>query len=107
MKLQRILLSFSVLVLTAVICLNHADAQAKLAGLFTDGMVLQQKATVPVWGWDKPGAKITLTTSWSKKVVEALCDASGKFVLKVATPSAGGPYILTVIDGKPVRLSHV
>jgi sialate O-acetylesterase len=107
MKLQRLLLFFSASVLAAVICPAQADAQVKLAGLFTDGMVLQQKATVPVWGWDKPGAKITMTASWSKKVNDAVCDASGKFILKIATPSAGGPYSLTVSDGKPVKLSNV
>jgi sialate O-acetylesterase len=107
MNLQRVLLFFSVSILSVVICPPQAVAQAKLAGLFTDGMVLQQRSTVPVWGWDKPGAKISLTTSWSKKVYRSVCEPSGKFVLKIATPAAGGPYNLTVTDGKPLVLNNV
>ncbi|HEY4324830.1 MAG TPA: sialate O-acetylesterase [Mucilaginibacter sp.] len=107
MKLQRILLSFFVSVSSIIIFPFHAVAQVKLAGLFTDGMVLQQRTTVPVWGWDKPGVKIRLTTSWSKKVYQAVCDQSGKFILKIATPVAGGPYTVTVTDGKPLVLINV
>ncbi len=83
------------------------SAQVKLAGLFTDNMVLQQQSSVPVWGWDKAGTSISIQTSWDKKVYKAIADADGKFMLKVATPVAGGPYELTVNDGKPVTLKNV
>ncbi|HEY9003507.1 MAG TPA: sialate O-acetylesterase [Mucilaginibacter sp.] len=107
MKLQHSFLSFSIVILSIILCPFYADAQVKLAGLFTDGMVLQQKTTVPIWGWDKPGTKIRLTTSWSKKIYEGVCDPTGKFVLKIATPVAGGPYNLTITDGKPLMLHNV
>jgi sialate O-acetylesterase len=107
MKFLRILLSFSISILSIVTCPFNAIAQVKLAGLFTDGMVLQQKATVPVWGWDKPGSKIRLMASWSKNTYEGVCDPSGKFIIKIATPAAGGPYSLTVSDGKPLVLHNV
>ena len=84
-----------------------ASAQVKLENLFTDGMVLQQQTTVPIWGWDKAGAHITVTTSWNKKSYSVTADASGKFVVKVPTPSYGGPYSVTVSDGKPVTLNDV
>jgi len=84
-----------------------ANAQVKLAALFTDGMVLQQQTTVPVWGWDKSGAHVTITTSWNKKLYNAIADASGKFLVKIATPVYGGPYQVTISDGKPVVLSNV
>jgi len=93
--------------LCAISLSYQSNAQVKLAGIFTDDMVLQQQSTVPVWGWDKPGAHISLTTSWNKKVYQATSDTSGKFVLRIATPSAGGPYQLTVSDGKPLILKDV
>ena len=34
-----------------------AKAQVKLQPLFTDNMVLQQQANVPIWGEDKVGKK--------------------------------------------------
>lgn len=84
-----------------------ASSQVKLANIFTDGMVLQQQTKVPVWGWDKPGKRISVVTSWNKKVYEATADASGRFIVKVATPVAGGPYKVTVNDGKPLVLDNV
>ena len=86
---------------------GSVSAQVKLASLFTDGMVLQQQTTVPVWGWDKPNAHISLTTSWNKKIYTAVADDAGRFIVKVNTPVYGGPYQLTVSDGKPVILKDV
>ena len=88
-------------------CRQQANAQVKLAGLFTDNMVLQQQTTVPVWGWDSVGTAVTVSTSWDKKTYKTTADASGKFILKIATPTAGGPYQLTINDGKPVTLKNV
>jgi sialate O-acetylesterase len=86
---------------------NTVSAQVKLASLFTDGMVLQQQTTVPVWGWDKARTKITVTTSWDKKAYSAVTDAAGKFIIKIATPVYGGPYQVTITDGKPLVLTDV
>jgi sialate O-acetylesterase len=106
MKFQR--LAASVILFSSVIFSAHkSNAQVKLAGIFTDGMVLQQQSTVPVWGWDKPGAHITALTSWNKKTYQAVADTSGKFIMKIATPIAGGPYQLSISDGKPLILKDV
>lgn len=104
---MRSAIRFCVTILCISVYSFTVNAQAKLAGLFTDNMVLQQQTFVPIWGWDKAGANITATTSWDKKVYKAIADAEGKFVLKVTTPAAGGPYQLTVNDGKPVTLKNV
>lgn len=86
---------------------NPVCAQVKLSSLFTDGMVLQQQANAPIWGWDKPGAHIRVTTSWNNKVYKTTADAAGRFIARVATPAAGGPYDVVVNDGKPVKLTNV
>ena len=82
-------------------------AQPKLAALFTDNLVLQQQSTVQVWGWDKPNTAITLSNTWSKTIYKAIAAADGKFTFKIATPIAGGPYQLTVTDGKPITLTNI
>ena len=84
-----------------------ATAQVNLCSLFSDNMVLQQQSNVAVWGWDKKGTPITVVTSWNKKIYKTVTDTSGKFMLKVTTPVAGGPYQLMVSDGKPVTLNNV
>jgi sialate O-acetylesterase len=99
-----------VLLLTLLcLCLfsTGLKAQPKLAALFVDNMVLQQQSTVQVWGWDKPSAAITLISSWNKASYKAIANADGKFVFKISTPVFGGPYQITVSDGKPVIISNV
>lgn len=82
-------------------------AQPKLAALFTDNMVLQQQSKAPVWGWTSPNRAVSLTPSWSKKTVSVKADATGKWKAVLETPKAGGPYSLTVSDGKGLTLKNV
>lgn len=88
-------------------CSLISNAQIKMAGLFTDNMVLQQQTAVPVWGWDKPGTTLTIQPSWDKKVYKTIAGDDGKFIIKIATPAAGGPYQLMVNDGKPLILKNI
>lgn len=82
-------------------------AQVKLPYFFSDNMVLQQQSNAAIWGWAKAGANISVTTSWNKKKYSATTDADGKWKIKVATPVAGGPYEITVSDGKPVTIKNI
>jgi sialate O-acetylesterase len=68
--------------------------------LFSQHMVLQQKMKVNIWGWSSPGRKVNVAGSWGKKTW-AVADDRGKWQVKLATPSAGGPYNIniTAIDG--------
>ena len=40
--------------------LTAADQQLELAAPFTDNAILQRESSVPVWGWDVPGSKVTV-----------------------------------------------
>ena len=82
-------------------------AEVKLPALFSDGMVLQQKSGVAIWGWADAGSKVTVIPSWDGKKYTTTTDKGGKWQLKVLTPPAGGPYELTISDGKPVKLKNV
>ena len=42
------------------------QAKVKLAPVFADDMVLQQKTDAAVWGSADPKAKVVITTTWSK-----------------------------------------
>ncbi len=69
------------------------SAKVKLPAVFSDGVVLQQKAKVAVWGWADPGEKFTLQCSWgvSQKIT---ADATGAWRVEVKTGKAGGPYTM-------------
>lgn len=83
------------------------SAQVKLLPIFSDNMVLQQQTQAPIWGESKPNKKVEITTSWDQKKYTIQADAQGKWSTKVATPVAGGPYNITISDGKKVKLSNV
>jgi len=84
-----------------------SSAQVKLASIFTNNAVLQQQSQAPIWGWDKPGANISVTTSWNGKVYKTTADQAGKWRTKLVTPVAGGPYTITINDGKPLKLDNI
>ncbi|WP_207535165.1 sialate O-acetylesterase [Desertivirga arenae] len=93
--------------LIAFLGLSVARADVKPGSLFTDNMVLQQKAIVPIWGWTDAGKKVKVSTSWNGKNYSSTADASGKWLVKVETPVAGGPYDITISDGKALKLNNV
>jgi sialate O-acetylesterase len=81
------------------------QAEIKLAGVFSDHMVLQRDMAVPVWGWADPGESITVTVGSQSK--QAIADASGKWALKLDAMSAGGPLSLTASGSNKVTISDV
>lgn len=94
----------------AVICvlsINKALAKVAPADCFTDNMVLQQKANAAIWGTDKPGKTVTVTTSWNSRRYMVVTDDAGNWKVKVATPSYGGPYTLTFDDGEVTTLNNI
>jgi sialate O-acetylesterase len=82
-------------------------AQVKLPALFSDNMVLQQQSTVAFWGWAAPGAKISITAGWLKKPVSITAGANGKWITRIKTTRAGGPYTIRFIASNSITLKNV
>lgn len=74
----------------------HASAQLMLPDVISDSMVLQQNTNAPIWGWANAGDKVEVSGSWSNKTAQAVADKDGKWMAKLATPKAGGPYDVTI-----------
>lgn len=84
-----------------------AMAQPKLSPLFSDNMVIQQQTDAPIWGIAKPNKKVTLIGSWNHEKVTVKADAKGEWKATLKTPEAGGPYTITISDGKLLTLKDV
>lgn len=83
-------------------------AKVALHPLFTDNMVLQQQSEVNIWGTASPGKTVYVTTSWNNATYEICSGPDGRWSAAISTPKAGGPYSITVADGrKPVVLENV
>ncbi|MBP6977869.1 MAG: sialate O-acetylesterase [Bacteroidales bacterium] len=81
--------------------------QLQLGAPFSNNMVLQQKTSNPVWGWDKPGTDITITVSWNGQSYEATTGADGRWTIPVETPEAGGPYTVAIKSSQAIVLENV
>ena len=74
------------------------SSQLRLQPLFTDGMVLQQQSSVPIWGSSEPHATITACGTWNNKPAQVTADVDGRFTVYLSTPSAGGPYEVEITE---------
>ena len=93
--------------LIAIGAVTLAQAEVKLPKFFSDNMVLQQQTECNIWGTAGKGQTVSITTSWDNKTYQVKADREGKFEVKVQTPVAGGPYEITLNDGKDCKLSNI
>ncbi|WP_395751202.1 sialate O-acetylesterase [Prosthecobacter sp.] len=90
----------SLTTLLAALALN-ARAELKLPAIVGDNMVLQQKQTNPLWGWDAPGTEVTVKFGDQTKTAKA--GADGKWTVKLdPVPASDKPATLS-IQGSSVK----
>lgn len=81
------------------------QGDVRLPKVFGDGMVLQQQTQAPVWGWADADEEVTVSLGDAKGTAKA--GADGKWLVKLQTPAAGGPHVLTVKGKNEVALKDV
>jgi len=87
--------------------LNITKADVSLPAIISNNMVLQQKIDANLWGWAKPDEQIEITPSWNNVTVRIRADKEGKWIAKVKTDKAGGPYIITFKGKNTIVLKDV
>lgn len=97
----------TILFFLVLLCFCPAWAKVELPTVISDNMVLQQNADVALWGWTVPGRKVKVSASWTKSVVSAVAGEDGKFLVRIPTVAAGGPYTLTFNDGEKTVLNNI
>lgn len=71
-------------------------ASLRIPAILGDHMVLQQKTTVNIWGWASPGNQVEVLTGWNGQTYTTLADQQGRWLTRVETDPAGGPFELTI-----------
>ncbi len=99
------LLGFARLSLAVTALGAAARADVKLPAVFSDHLVLQRDAVVPVWGWADPGETVTVSIAGQSQT--APTGADGKWVVKLAKLSAGEPTTLTVKGRNTITIQDV
>ena len=83
---------------------TRPENELKLHAIFTSNMVLQRDKPVAIWGWAKPGSKVSVT--FGKVRAESSVGANGRWEAKFAAMEASNePREMKVIsDGKTIEL---
>ena len=102
--LTGVMLIFTLLTASSAL---SADATAlKLPAIFGDNMVLQQQQSVPVWGWSRPGAKVTVKFAGQSKSARA--DAAGRWLVKLGKLKASfTPQSLVIEAGETKTFTNI
>lgn len=74
----------------------------KLAPVFMDHMVLQQKSAIRIWGKANSGNEVSGT--FNKQIKKCVSNESGDWTLTFDPVPSGGPYTLKVSAGKQTIL---
>lgn len=98
---------YSLLLLILTLVIKPANATVKLAALFKDGMVLQQKTKVTIWGTSTTQGFVRIRTSWNHKTYRIKPDKDGHWNTRIKTPEAGGPYEINLDDGDILTIKDV
>ena len=77
---------------------RQSHAQLRVSRLFTDGLVIQRDAHVPIWGWASPGSRVVVTMLGVD--YSAIADRNGAWTVLLAPMKAGGPHAITVRRGE-------
>jgi sialate O-acetylesterase len=88
----------SLLLLSAALLPGVCRAEIKLPAIFGSHMVLQQNLANPVWGWEIPGAGVTVSFAGQKKT--AIADKDGKWTVKLdPVPASATPQKVEITSG--------
>ena len=94
------------LLLIAALLPLAARAELKLPAIISDHMVLQQKQTNPIWGWDTPGTQVTVKFGAQSK--SGTADASGKWTVKLdPVPASATPATMSITGSSSRSLSDI
>lgn len=85
-----------------------AQAKIQLPDIFSDHMMLQQRAEAKLWGTAKPNSKVTINPSWDANTYTVQSGKDGKWSAFIQTPQASyDPHTLTISDGEALTLHDI
>jgi len=93
------------IVITLLLIGLNLSADVSIAKIFSDNMVLQRNQPLPVWGWDTPGKKVTV--SIDDQIHSAITDTSGRWMVTLNALSVGTPKSLTVKGTSILTLKNI
>ncbi|MFO1478063.1 MAG: sialate O-acetylesterase [Verrucomicrobiota bacterium] len=94
--------------LSAILAGDLSAAEPSLpfvSPIFGDRMVLQRGKPNTIWGWARPGEKVTVEIAGRSE--SAVAGADGRWEARIRPPAPGGPYTVSVDGSQHVKLHEV
>lgn len=79
--------------------------QLTIPSFISDGLILQRKKELKIWGWDIPLTDITIT--FNKETYYNQSDSDGYFEVEIGSHSAGGPYEMTIQGSETISIKDI
>ena len=80
-KTIRLFVLSAVLTIASTMSVAKAEQSLEMAAPFTANMILQRQTDVPIWGFDLPGAKVTVDFAGQSKT--AIANEHGDWMVKL------------------------
>ena len=103
--MKKGLVNPAVCVACMFVAFQRADAQVAVSHLFSDHMVLQQKAAVPIWGTASPSEKVTVSIDQQR--VSATADGQGQWRVNLEPLPTGGPFEMTIAGNNTITIKDI
>lgn len=94
--------------LMSILCLTLTSlvmADTKIPSVLSSNMVLQREKTVPIWGWDNAGQKVSV--DFNGQTLSTVTDEKGHWQVNFPAMKAGGPFKLTIQGSTRIELTNV
>jgi sialate O-acetylesterase len=95
----------SVLIFFLSLIFISATAEVKLPTILSSNMVIQRDIPVNIWGWAKPGEKVSVLFNGQNLNTVALADGTWKVTLKPM--KAGGAFDMDIKGQNTITLKNI
>jgi sialate O-acetylesterase len=94
-----------ILCATLLLAAFYTQAQVRLPQLVSDGMILQRDAKLNIWGWARPGEKVSI--AFKGKTYKTITDNKGNWLVKLPPTATGGPYTMDISASNHITLHDI
>lgn len=105
---RRFARSFSFGLILILLPISASGQQLELATPFTDNLILQREKSVPVWGFDASGSKVTVEFAEQSK--QAVASDSGEWMIKLdplGVSRTGRTLVVRNDRGETIQVENV
>lgn len=106
MRSARHFYVLALLLAANALSLHGQESRPTVHPLFSDHMVLQRGKEIPVWGWAKPGSKVSV--AFGDQVAHATAGEDGKWIAKLGALEANDKgTTLSITTDKEIEFNDV